>query len=185
MSTETERYGELPTSSGQPRGAIEITGLGFRHSPDRQPLYQGLAATVKPGEVALVTGPSGCGKSTLVKILLGLYPTYEGTVKLDGRDIRSMTVNELRGFFGVVPQETVLFAGTISDNLMQAVPGASFEQAVQACKMAGVHEVIENLPQGYQTVVGERGIGLSGGQRQRLGVARALLKRRTECLCHL
>lgn len=177
MSTETERYGELPTSGGQPRGAIEITGLGFRHSPDRQPLYQGLAATVKPGEVVLVTGPSGCGKSTLVKILLGLYPTYEGTVKLDGRDIRSMTVNELRGFFGVVPQETVLFAGTISDNLMQAVPGASFEQAVQACKMAGIHEAIENLPQGYQTVVGERGIGLSGGQRQRLGVARALLKR--------
>lgn len=177
MSTPTERYGELPTSSGTPRGAIELEGLGFRHSPDRQPLYKDLSLKIEPGQVVLISGPSGCGKSTLVKILLGLYPAYEGLAKLDGRDIRSMTVNELRSYFGVVPQETVLFAGTIADNLMQAVPGVSFEQVVQACKMAGIHEAIENLPQGYQTVVGERGVGLSGGQKQRLGVARALLKR--------
>lgn len=108
--------------------------------------------------------------------MLGRYGTYEGFVRIDGRDIRSMTVNELRGVFGVVPQETVLFAGTILDNVM-AGGQASFEQVVEVCKMAGIHDVIENMAEGYQTTVGERGVGLSGGQRQRIGIARALLKR--------
>ena len=87
-----------------------------------------------------------------------------------------MTVNEIRQFFGVVPQETVLFSGTIADNLLNAVPHVPFERAVDACKWAGVHGAIENLPKGYLTEIGERGVGLLGGQRQRLGIARALLK---------
>lgn len=176
MGMPTERYGSAPTSAGKVKGKLDVITLGFRHAADRPPLYSNLSFSVEPGQVVLVTGASGSGKSTLAKIMQGLYTDYDGFVKVDGRDIRSMAVNELRGLFGVVPQETVLFAGTIIENVM-AGASVSFEQAIQACRMAGIHDVLENLPQGYQTVVGERGVGLSGGQRQRIGIARALLKR--------
>lgn len=177
MNTPAEPYSGSPTSVSQGNGALTISGLGFRHAADRQPLYQGLNLVVKPGQVVLVKGASGSGKSTLAKILLGLYPNYDGRIQVDGRDIRSMGVNELRSLFGVVPQESVLFAGTILDNLLMGAPASSLEMAVAACKMAGVHDVIENLPNGYQSEIGERGAGLSGGQKQRLAVARALMKR--------
>jgi subfamily B ATP-binding cassette protein HlyB/CyaB len=95
---------------------------------------------------------------------------------VDGVDHRHLSANELRSVFGVVPQETVLFSGTIMENLKLANPYASFEQVVAACRMAEIHSVIEALPQGYQTSIGERGVGLSGGQRQRISIARALLK---------
>ena len=122
-------------------------------------------------------GPSGCGKSTLAKLLQGFYQPSSGTLQIDGIDIRYLSANELRSYFGVVPQETTLFSGTIYDNLQMASPDASFEQIVAACKMAEIHNVIEALPAGYQTEIGERGAGLSGGQRQRIAIARALLKR--------
>jgi subfamily B ATP-binding cassette protein HlyB/CyaB len=96
---------------------------------------------------------------------------------LGGRDIRTLSANELRAGFGVVPQETVLFSGTIYDNLALANPHVTFEQVVQACRMAEVHAVIDALPEGYRSAIGEHGVGLSGGQRQRLAIARALLKR--------
>ncbi|KVP16873.1 peptidase domain-containing ABC transporter [Burkholderia ubonensis] len=176
MSTPTERYGSSPTSLGKVKGALAVEALSFRHAPDRPPLYTNLNFTVEPGQVTLITGPSGSGKSTLSKVMQGLYQSYEGFVRVDGRDIRSMTVNELRDLFGVVPQETILFAGTILDNVL-AGGQATMEQAVQACRMAGIHTAIENMAEGYQTVIGERGVGLSGGQRQRIGIARALLKR--------
>ncbi|MDP3427281.1 MAG: ATP-binding cassette domain-containing protein [Humidesulfovibrio sp.] len=101
----------------------------------------------------------------------------EGQILLDGRDIRRMAANELRRNYGVVPQETMLFSGSIYDNLIAAHPHADFKDIVQACKFAEIHDVIEKLPQGYQTELGEHGVGLSGGQRQRLAIARALLKR--------
>jgi ATP-binding cassette, subfamily B, bacterial HlyB/CyaB len=122
-------------------------------------------------------GPSGTGKSTLAKLLQGFYVPSSGQIKVDGIDVRHLSANELRANFGVVPQETVLFSGTIYENLCLANPHASFEQVVQACKMAEIHSTIEALPQGYQTPIGERGAGLSGGQKQRLAIARALLKR--------
>jgi ABC-type bacteriocin/lantibiotic exporter with double-glycine peptidase domain len=100
----------------------------------------------------------------------------DGTIKLDGHDIRHLSANELRHYFGVVPQETILFSGTLYENLLMANPHATFDQVVHACRMAEIHEVIEQLPQGYQTEIGERGVGLSGGQKQRLAIARALLK---------
>jgi subfamily B ATP-binding cassette protein HlyB/CyaB len=107
----------------------------------------------------------------------GFYLPSDGQILLDGRDIRHLSANELRQVFGVVPQETVLFAGTIYDNLVMAHPHAGFDDIIAACKLAEIHEVIEHLPQGYQTEIGEHGVGLSGGQRQRLAIARALLKR--------
>lgn len=122
-------------------------------------------------------GPSGSGKSTLAKLLQGFYLPGDGGILLDGRDIRHFSANELRHYYGVVPQETVLFSGTLYENLVLANPHATFEQVVLACKLAEIHDTIEQLPEGYQTRVGERGAGLSGGQRQRLAIARALLKR--------
>lgn len=116
------------------------------------------------------------GKSTLTKLLQGFYVPADGQIKIDGNDIRYLSANELRHYLGVVPQETVLFSGTIYDNLLMANPNASFNQVVRACKMAEIHHVIESLPKGYQNEIGERGVGLSGGQKQRLAIARALLK---------
>ena len=121
-------------------------------------------------------GPSGSGKSTLAKLLQGFYLPTAGRIMVDGIDIRHLSANELRSNFGVVPQETMLFSGTIYDNLLMANAHAGFDQVVQACKMAEIHKAIEALPQGYQTPIGERGAGLSGGQKQRLAIARALLK---------
>jgi subfamily B ATP-binding cassette protein HlyB/CyaB len=125
--------------------------------------------------VALI-GPSGCGKSTLARLMQGFYLPTDGQVLLDGRDLRHLSANELRQVFGVVPQETVLFAGTVYENLLLANPQASFEQVIAVCKLAAIHDTVEQLPNGYQTELGERGVGLSGGQRQRLAIARALLK---------
>ena len=122
-------------------------------------------------------GPSGSGKSTLAKLLQGFYQPSEGAIRIDGRDIRHLSANELRSHFGVVPQETVLFAGSLYHNLTLGSPNAGFEEVVQACRLAEIHEFIDRLPQGYQTEVGEHGIGLSDGQKQRIAIARALLKR--------
>jgi subfamily B ATP-binding cassette protein HlyB/CyaB len=140
-------------------------------------LYRDLSLTIRPGTTTALMGPSGAGKSTLAKLLQGFYQPSAGAIKVDGVDVRHMAANELRAYFGVVPQETVLFSGTIYDNLALANPHATFEQIVAACKMAEIHTVIEALPKGYQTEIGERGVGLSGGQKQRIAIARALLKR--------
>jgi subfamily B ATP-binding cassette protein HlyB/CyaB len=106
----------------------------------------------------------------------GFYVPSGGSIKIDGTNIAHLSANELRSYFGVVPQETVLFSGTLYDNLLIANPHASFDDVVRACRMAEIHDAIEALPQGYQTEIGERGVGLSGGQRQRIAIARALLK---------
>lgn len=158
-------------------GRIDLTGIGFRYTEQHPWLYRNLDLTLKPGHLTVLMGPSGSGKSTLAKLLLGFYLPQEGNIKLDAKDIRSMAANELRTAFGVVPQETVLFSGTVYDNLVMAHPHASFEDVIAACKAADIHDVIEHLPNGYQTELGEHGVGLSGGQRQRIAIARALLKR--------
>ena len=166
-----------PTRENQGPGRIDLSHLAFRYSEHHPWLYRNLSLTLKPGHLTVLMGPSGCGKSTLAKLLLGFYQPNEGQINLDGKDIRHLAANELRQTFGVVPQETVLFAGTLYDNLVMAHPHASFEDVIQACKAAEIHEVIETLNDGYQTEIGERGTGLSGGQRQRIAIARALLKR--------
>ena len=166
-----------PTRENQGPGRIDLSHLAFRYSEHLPWLYRNLSLALKPGHLTVLMGPSGCGKSTLAKLLLGFYQPNEGQINLDGKDIRHLAANELRQTFGVVPQETVLFAGTLYDNLVMAHPHASFEDVIQACKAAEIHEVIETLNDGYQTEIGERGTGLSGGQRQRIAIARALLKR--------
>ncbi len=176
MNSPVEPYNITPQRQSQGAGVIDIEGLAFRYAEDRPLLYEALSLKIEPGKSMAIMGPSGSGKSTLAKLLLGFYQPTNGAIRIDGVDIRNLSANELRQYFGVVPQETTLFSGTILQNLCAGNPGARFDQVVQACKMAGIHAVVEALPQGYETEVGERGVGLSGGQKQRLAIARALLK---------
>jgi len=162
-----------------PAHLIEMEDLFRVYELGPQTIYalRGVNLKIDRGEYVAIMGPSGSGKSTLAKLLQGFYQVEEGSISIDGRDIRYLSANELRQNFGVVPQETMLFSGAIYDNLVLANPHATFEQVIQACKLAEIHDTIEQLPQGYQTEVGEHGAGLSGGQEQRIAIARALLKR--------
>jgi ATP-binding cassette, subfamily B, bacterial HlyB/CyaB len=177
MNVPMEPWTVTPARDADGAGAFEFRGVGFRYAHDRPYVLHNFDLSVAPGECVVVMGPSGAGKSTLTKLLQGFLTPGEGRVLVDGCDTRNMAANELRAHFGVVPQETILFSGTILDNLLLANSMATFEMAVQAAKLAEIHETIEALPAGYKTDVGERGIGLSGGQKQRIAIARALLKR--------
>ncbi|MBI5007091.1 MAG: peptidase domain-containing ABC transporter [Nitrosomonadales bacterium] len=178
MDAPVEPHALIPVRArGAAGGMVELRDVSFRYSDKHPYLYRNLDMTLASGKLTVLMGPSGCGKSTLAKMLQGFYWPSDGSILLDGYDIRHLAANELRANFGVVPQETRLFSGTLYENLQLANPHASFEEIVHACKLAEIHAVIEQLPQGYQTSVGENGIGLSGGQRQRIAIARALLKR--------
>ncbi len=177
MNAPVEPYSVIPARANQRAGKIEIDGIAFKYGEHLPLVYENLSLTIEAGQTIGIMGPSGCGKSTLAKLLQGFYQPSAGRILVDGVDIRYLSANELRSHFGVVPQETTLFSGTIYDNLQMASPNATFEQITAACKMAEIHSVIEALPEGYQTEIGERGAGLSGGQKQRVAIARALLKR--------
>jgi subfamily B ATP-binding cassette protein HlyB/CyaB len=177
MNIPTEPYATVPARSNRSAGRIDVISLGFRYSEQHPLIYRDFSMTLRPGQLTALMGPSGSGKSTLTKLLLGFYAQSDGQILLDGRDLRNLSANELRQAFGVVPQETLLFSGTIYENLIMANPHAAFPDVIEACRKAEIHDVIEGLPQGYQTVIGEHGVGLSGGQRQRVAIARALLKR--------
>jgi len=164
MNAPTEPYSLIPARAGSNHGGIEIQNLSFRYAEDRPYLFDGLNISIKPGQCVALMGPSGSGKSTLAKLLQGFYRPANGQIKIDGQDIRNLSANELRQHFGVVPQETTLFSGTIYENLILANPLASFQDVVRACQMAEIHQTVEQLPQGYQTEIGEHGVGLSGGQ---------------------
>jgi subfamily B ATP-binding cassette protein HlyB/CyaB len=177
MNAPAEPHALTPSRAPQGKAEVQVQDLAFRYSPDLPFLYRNLSLTLKPGRLTVLTGPSGSGKSTLAKLLLGFYQPEDGRITIDGRDIRHFSANELRQYFGVVPQETVLFSGSIYENLLAANPNASFADIVQACRIAEVHDVIEKLPKGYNNEIGEHGVGLSGGQKQRIAIARAVLKR--------
>lgn len=157
-----------------PRGEIVIDEVSFSYQPQQYALRE-VSFRAEPGSITAIVGPSGAGKSTLVNLICGvIMPTY-GSILVDGVDMRHLDVNSYRTRIGVVLQETFLFAGTIYDNVAYARPGATSAQVFDACEKANLMEVIAQLPQGFQTPVGERGVTLSGGQRQRLAIARALL----------
>jgi subfamily B ATP-binding cassette protein HlyB/CyaB len=177
MDAPPEPQSLVPSRASRARGEVRARELGFRYSAERPWLFRNLTLALRPGHLTVLTGASGSGKSTLAKLLMGFYQPGEGSLELDGADLRHLPANELRANFGVVPQETWLFSGTIYENLIAAQPQASLEDVVKACSVAEIHDAIERLPQGYQTVIGEHGVGLSGGQKQRLAIARAVLKR--------
>jgi subfamily B ATP-binding cassette protein HlyB/CyaB len=177
MDAPAEPYALTPSRTAEGKGQIQVADLSFRYSPEHPLLYRNLTLALKPGKLTVLTGPSGCGKSTLAKLMLGFYQPTDGQITIDGRDLRHLSANELRQYFGVVPQETYLFSGSIYENLLAANPNATFDHVVQACKLAEIHDFIEKLPKAYNTELGEHGVGLSGGQKQRLAIARAVLKR--------
>jgi subfamily B ATP-binding cassette protein HlyB/CyaB len=177
MNAPAEPHSLAPSRGAGGAGALELRGLSFRYSERHPYLFRNVAFSIKPGELVLISGASGSGKSTLAKLLLGFYQPSDGRILLDGRDVAQLAANDLRQTYGVVPQDTLLFSGTVYENVAMANPHAGFDDIVTACRAAEMHAVIEKLPQGYQTPLGEHGIGLSGGQKQRLAIARALLKR--------
>ncbi len=177
MDAPAEPYAIQPVRAADPVGQVEVVDLAFRYGAGRPWLFRNLTLALRPGQLTVLTGASGSGKSTLAKLLLGYYPPLEGRIQIDGRDIGHLCANELRQYFGVVPQQTVLFSGSVYDNLIAANPHAGFDDVVHACRAAEIHDTIEQLPQGYRTPIGENGVGLSGGQKQRIAIARALLKR--------
>jgi subfamily B ATP-binding cassette protein HlyB/CyaB len=177
MNAPCEPYSVVPDRPLSTTSSVELIDVSFRYADSLPYLYEHLNVAIEAGSCVAVMGASGSGKSTLAKLVQGFYQPENGRVRVAGRDAQQMSANELRQYFGVVPQETVLFSGTIYENLTLANPHARFEQVVQVCRMAEIHDTIERLPSGYQTVIGEHGVGLSGGQRQRLAIARALLKR--------
>jgi subfamily B ATP-binding cassette protein HlyB/CyaB len=158
-------------------GRIDIDNVAFAYGADQAAVFDNFSLHVPPGGCVALLGPSGSGKSTLTRLLLGFYFPARGAIRVDGQDTRNLSANELRLQFGVVPQETRLFSGTIADNLVLAQPHAAFDEIVEACRLAEIHDFIQSLPRGYQTVVGENGAGLSGGQKQRIAIARALLRK--------
>ncbi len=155
---------------------IEFRDVTFRYPDDDEPVLRGVSFTVPAGEVVAVVGLSGAGKSTLVNLVPRFHDVTEGGILIDGTDVRDVTLPSLRRAIGIVTQETFLFDASVADNIAYAVPDASRESIVAVARAAHAHEFIVDLPQGYDTVIGERGQRLSGGQRQRLTIARALLR---------
>jgi ABC-type multidrug transport system fused ATPase/permease subunit len=153
---------------------VRFDKVSFAYAPDQWAL-RNLTLDVAPGERVAFVGLSGAGKTTLANLIARFYDPTEGRVEIDGWDLRAVTVRSLRRQIGLVPQETVLFRGTVRDNIAYARPDASREEVVAAATAANAHEFITALPDGYDTLLGDDGMQLSGGQRQRLAIARALL----------
>jgi len=158
------------------RGSVALRNVSFRYHPGAALALEQVDLEVAPGETVALVGPSGAGKTTLVSLLPRFWDPVEGAVLLDGVDARALRLADLRGAIGIVPQEPALFSGTIRENIAYARPDASADDVRAAATAAHAAEFIERLPQGWDTVVGERGVKLSGGQRQRIAIARALLK---------
>lgn len=157
------------------KGRITFENVSFAYDPDR-PILKDLTFDVEPGSMVALVGPSGAGKSTISRILFRFYDIQTGRVLVDGQDIQDVTQESLRAHIGVVPQDTVLFNDTIMYNLRYGRPSASNEEVFAAARLAQIENFIKQLPEGYKTIVGERGLKLSGGEKQRMAIARTILK---------
>jgi ATP-binding cassette subfamily B protein len=157
------------------RGEVELKNVTFAYN-GRVPIIQNLSLHIPAGKTIAIVGSTGSGKSTLVKLLLRLYEIEQGSITLDGIDIRALELKDLRRAIGLVSQDVFLFHGTVKENIVYGTPDATLPEVIAAAKVAEAHEFIVDLPQGYDTIVGERGQKLSGGQRQRIAIARAVLK---------
>jgi len=177
----TPSIGDPPSPVSLPapvRGRVAFEDVSFRYHADSALVWtlDRVSLSVAPGEVVALVGPSGGGKTTLVSLLPRFWDVDRGRITLDGTDIRSLRLADLRGAIGIVPQEPALFSGTIRENIAYARPTATEAEVEAAGRAAHAHEFVERLPLGYETLVGERGVKLSGGQRQRVAIARAILK---------
>lgn len=167
-----------PVQQVDPHGEVVFDRVSFAYRADGgKPVLQDIRFTAQPGQKIAIMGATGAGKSTLVSLLPRLYDASAGSVRIDGVDVREYDLDALRERIGIVLQETVLFTGTIRDNIRYGKPDASDEEVVAAAKAAQAHDFIAAMPDGYDTVLGQRGVNLSGGQKQRISIARALLVR--------
>ncbi|NEB16133.1 ABC transporter transmembrane domain-containing protein [Streptomyces coelicoflavus] len=178
-------YLDLPVDVAEPerpvvpavlRGEVRLRGVGFRYAGAERPTLEGVDVTVPAGHSLAVVGETGSGKTTLSYLIPRLYDATSGTVTIDGVDVRDLSFDTLAAAVGVVSQETYLFHATVAENLRFAKPGASDEELVAAARVAHIHDYLMSLPDGYDTVVGERGYRFSGGEKQRLAIARAILR---------
>ena len=163
--------GKLTVSGGR----IELRNVDFGYSAERK-ILQGLSLTVEPGKTVAIVGGTGAGKTTILSLVTRFYDPLTGKVLIDGQDVKTVRKNSLRGQISMVLQETLLLNNSVAENIAYGCPGATMSQVIEAAKAAQAHEFIEQMPQGYNTEVGERGVRLSGGQRQRIGIARAFLR---------
>ena len=156
-------------------GRVKVDNVSFSYN-DEAPAVKNISFDVKPGQMIAFVGPSGAGKSTIANLLPRFYDVTEGSITVEGMDVRDVTLSSLREQIGIVPQETMLFSGTVWENIRYGRLDATNEEIVEAAKAANADEFIRQLPNGYDTKLGERGVNISGGQRQRLAIARAILK---------
>jgi len=156
-------------------GRITFENVSFRYPGAATEALKDVSFETKPNELIAILGMTGSGKSTVMNLIPRFYDVTKGAIRIDGRDVRDFTLNSLRKHIGIVFQETTLFSGTIRENIAYAKPKASLEQVIEVAKTAQIHDFIISLPDGYETIVGERGVGLSGGQKQRIAIARTLL----------
>jgi ATP-binding cassette subfamily B protein len=155
-------------------GALRFEGVRFGYEAER-PVLSGIDLDVRAGQTVALIGPTGCGKTTLTALVPRFYDVQEGTVRIDGADVREVTLESLRAAVGIVSQDTFLFSTSVAENIAYGAAWATRDQIVSAARQAQAHDFICALPDGYDTLVGERGLTLSGGQRQRIAIARALL----------
>lgn len=159
-----------------PKGEIEFDHVSFEYPDDHNKVFHNLNLKIHAGEKIAIVGPSGAGKTTLCNLIPRFYDVSGGEIILDGKDIKKLTLKSLRRSIGMVQQEVYLFSGTVYENIVYGKPGATYEEVREAAKRAGADEFIQNLKDGYDTYVGERGVKLSGGQKQRISIARVFLK---------
>jgi ATP-binding cassette subfamily B protein len=171
---ETVSDADDPLRLESPKGEIEFENVSFSYT-DGVPVLRDVSFTVKPGEMAALVGATGVGKSTIAQLTARFYNPQEGVIRMDGADLRSVELVSLRRSIAMVLQDTFLFSGTVAENIAFAKPDASRGEIEKAARAARIHSDIEAMPDGYDTVVGERGAKLSGGQKQRIAIARAIL----------
>jgi ATP-binding cassette, subfamily B, bacterial len=164
------------TLPGRARGDVRLTGVGFSYTGAARPTLSDINVTLPPGRSLAIVGETGSGKTTLSYLIPRLYDVTSGAVTIDGVDVRDMSFDTLAATVGMVAQETYLFHATVAENLRFAKPDATHEELVRAAKIAQIHDHLMSLPDGYDTVVGERGYRFSGGEKQRLAIARAVLR---------
>ncbi len=158
-------------------GSVQFRNVTFQYPNTDAPVLDEISFEVRPGDTVAILGATGSGKSSLMQLILRLYEEDEGSIRIDGRDVREWDTRQLHGSIGYVPQEVVLFTGTIRDNIAWGLDDACMDDVMEAAKRAQIHDTIMQFPSGYDTLLGQRGINLSGGQKQRISIARALIRK--------
>jgi subfamily B ATP-binding cassette protein MsbA len=176
MDVELKTPGrQKPRRAPDFQGRIEFENVSFGYAPDRL-ILKDINLTIEPGQIAAFVGPTGAGKTTIISLIPRFYEVTAGSIRIDGEDVKTLRLKSLRKQLGFVLQETLLFRAPIWQNIAYGRPSATREEIEAAAKLANAHEFIVQMPDGYDTMVGERGVTLSGGQRQRIGIARAVIR---------